>query len=62
MDHVWKALEGWAEKLGLVADDATSKRLDVADLNIKASDTNVSEFTRRRNHQDVLGAAKVAAA
>jgi hypothetical protein len=62
MDKVWKALDEWATKLGILEDVDSSQRLDVTDLDIKKRDDNVTEFTRRRNQQDILGAAKLAAA
>lgn len=64
--RIWDALDSWADrlgvKLGLVAGEEESRRLAAIDLDIKATDTNVTEFTRRRNRQDVLGASKAAAA
>lgn len=62
MDHIWRALDAWADKLGLVADDETSRRLDAIDRDIKRGDDNVTEFTRLRNQQDFLGASKAVAA
>lgn len=64
--RIWDALDALADKLGvklgLLPDEDECRRLDAIDFDIKATDTNVSEFTRRRNQQDILGASKAAAA
>ncbi|MGV0109801.1 hypothetical protein [Arthrobacter sp. CP30] len=66
MDHIWNALDAWADKLGvklgLLCNEEECRKLDADDRDAKSRDENVTEFTRLRNQQDLLGAAKAAAA
>lgn len=65
MDNVWNALDEWAVKLGLLANEEDGQRYAAIDLDAKvlAQHTRVvSEFTARRNRIDIMSASRAAVA